>query len=78
MFDYQGCKCPVCQQPFAESDDIVVCPDCGAPYHRSCYQKNAGCQYAGRPAPSFEWKPAPGECPAVVAPQAPGAAPDTP
>ena len=24
MFDYQGCKCPVCQQPFAESDDIVA------------------------------------------------------
>ena len=78
MFDYQGCKCPVCQQPFAESDDIVVCPDCGAPYHRSCYQKNAGCLFADRHAPGFEWKPAPGECPAAEAPQAPGAAPDTP
>ena len=78
MFDYQGCKCPVCQQPFAESDDIVVCPDCGAPYHRGCYQKNAGCLFAGRHAPGFEWKPAPGECPAAEAPQAPGAAPDTP
>lgn len=78
MFDYQGCKCPVCQQPFAESDDIVVCPDCGAPYHRDCYQKNAGCLFADRHAPGFEWKPAPGECPAAEASQAPGAAPDTP
>lgn len=77
MFDYQGCKCPVCQQPFTESDDIVVCPDCGAPYHRDCYQKNAGCLFADRHAPGFEWKPAPGECPAAE-PQAPGAAPDTP
>lgn len=61
MFDYQGCKCPVCQQPFAESDDIVVCPDCGAPYHRDCYQKNAGCLFAARHAPGFEWRPAPGD-----------------
>ena len=36
MSNYTGCKCPVCQQPFTETDDIVVCPECGAPYHRAC------------------------------------------
>ena len=24
MADYSGCKCPVCQQPFAEGDDVVA------------------------------------------------------
>lgn len=63
MADYTGCKCPVCQQPFSDGDDVVVCPECGAPYHRACYQKNAGCLFADRHAPGFEWKPAPGEMP---------------
>lgn len=63
MADYTGCKCPVCQQPFTEKDDVVVCPECGAPYHRDCYQKNAGCLFADRHGADFEWKPAPGEMP---------------
>ena len=63
MADYTGCKCPVCQQPFSDGDDVVVCPECGAPYHRACYRKNAGCLFADRHAPGFEWKPAPGEMP---------------
>lgn len=24
--DYKGIKCPVCDKPFTENDDIVVCP----------------------------------------------------
>lgn len=63
MADYTGCKCPVCQQPFDAGDDVVVCPECGAPYHRACYQKNAGCLFADRHGAGFEWKPAPGEMP---------------
>ena len=63
MADYSGCKCPVCQQPFAEGDDVVVCPECGAPYHRACYSKSAGCLFADRHGAGFEWKPAPGEMP---------------
>ena len=27
MADYTGCKCPVCQQPFSDGDDVVVCPE---------------------------------------------------
>ena len=59
MSNYIGCKCPVCQQPFTETDDIVVCPECGAPYHRACYQKQGGCVYASKHGTSFEWKPDP-------------------
>lgn len=59
MSNYTGCKCPVCQQPFTEHDDIVVCPECGAPYHRACYQKQGGCVYESKHGTGFEWKPDP-------------------
>lgn len=40
---FVGINCPVCSEKFSEDDDIVVCPKCGAPYHRECYQKNGKC-----------------------------------
>lgn len=43
MLDYTGIKCPVCEKPFQPGDDIVVCPQCGAPYHRECYEKEGKC-----------------------------------
>ncbi len=43
MADYKGSKCISCGERFAEDDDIVVCPDCGTPYHRSCYEKEGKC-----------------------------------
>lgn len=43
MGKYTGCQCVVCQKLFENNDDIVVCPDCGTPYHRSCYQSAGHC-----------------------------------
>ena len=40
---YTGLKCRVCDKPFSEEDDIVVCPDCGTPYHRFCYKEKGEC-----------------------------------
>ena len=40
---YTGLKCKVCDKSFVEEDDIVVCPDCGTPYHRSCYKEKGEC-----------------------------------
>lgn len=40
---YTGLKCLSCGEVFKEDDDIVVCPDCGTPYHRACYKKNGKC-----------------------------------
>lgn len=41
--NYKGVSCPVCGQEFKEGDDIVVCPECGAPHHRSCYKQLGHC-----------------------------------
>ena len=45
------------QGPDRLRDDIVVCPDCGAPYHRACYEKQGGCVYADKHGTGFEWTP---------------------
>ena len=41
--DYIGNKCPVCQKYFHADDDIVVCPECGTPHHRECYEQTGHC-----------------------------------
>ncbi len=43
MPKYTGSQCMVCQNLFRPDDDIVVCPDCGTPYHRSCYAAKGAC-----------------------------------
>ena len=68
MQNYEGCSCPVCKKPFLPSDDIVVCPECGAPYHRACYQLKGACVFEEMHGPGFEWKrpasaPKLGKCP---------------
>lgn len=43
MSKYTGSQCIICQKLFEEGDDVVVCPDCGTPYHRSCYAAKGRC-----------------------------------
>lgn len=43
MFDYTGYDCKSCGKSFTADDDIVVCPECGTPYHRDCYKKEGKC-----------------------------------
>lgn len=57
MARYTGNHCPVCEQAFTDEDDIVVCPDCGTPYHRACWQKVGVCMHQSEHAAGFEWKP---------------------
>lgn len=57
MARYTGNHCPVCEQAFTDDDDIVVCPDCGTPYHRACWQKVGVCVHQSEHAAGFEWKP---------------------
>lgn len=59
MIDYIGIKCPVCEKPFTADDDIVVCPECGAPYHRACYEEAGACIFAEQlHAAGKTWAPA--------------------
>lgn len=53
---YSGAKCPVCEKEFTEDDDIVVCPECGTPHHRECYQSVGGCANAERHAENWKWE----------------------
>ena len=57
MADYKGNTCPVCHEKFKEGDDIVVCPDCGTPYHRACWAKNGACVHETEHAAGFTWVP---------------------
>lgn len=43
MANYTGSKCEYCKKIFTDSDDIVVCPECGTPYHRECYLEAGEC-----------------------------------
>ena len=43
MLEYQGEPCIICGKTFTEDDDIVVCPECGTPYHRTCWKEQGGC-----------------------------------
>ncbi len=43
MAKFTGSECLVCKEKFIDSDDIVVCPQCGTPYHRECYAKEGSC-----------------------------------
>ena len=56
---YIGNTCPVCGEKFKDGDDAVLCPDCGTPYHRECWQKPGGCLHQAEHAAGFEWQPEP-------------------
>lgn len=56
MPKYYGCPCEGCGKPLTLRDDIVVCPDCGAPYHRDCYEKLGRCVHSAAHAAGYEWK----------------------
>lgn len=39
----EGKQCQVCKAYLFDDDDVVFCPDCGAPYHRDCYNQIGHC-----------------------------------
>lgn len=43
MADYKKCVCIACRNEFEPDDDIVVCPECGTPYHRDCWNEYGKC-----------------------------------
>lgn len=57
MMDWKGHKCVSCHKTFAEGDDIVICPECGAPYHRACYAAEGRCVFSAKHGGEFEYLP---------------------
>ena len=53
--DFTQYTCPVCNNRFQNGDDIVVCPECGAPHHRDCYEKENRCFYQDRHKEHFSF-----------------------
>lgn len=55
VFYYEGLSCPVCAKPFAEGDDIVVCPQCGLPHHRACWTDIGRCYEEDKHGTPQQW-----------------------
>ncbi len=55
MFFYEGYSCPVCGKVFTESDDVVVCPACGAPHHRECWKQEGHCHFEETHGTPQQW-----------------------
>lgn len=53
---YTGEKCICCGNIFADTDDVVVCPECATPQHRECYRMNGECVNQVRHGADFKWK----------------------
>ena len=57
MIKYAGTKCIVCDEKFKDGDDVVVCPQCGTPYHRACYKKEGKCINTSLHENGGAWRP---------------------
>ena len=53
--DFFKYKCPVCDEQFKKGDDIVVCPECGTPHHRECYDEKGKCFYDDKHSEDFSF-----------------------
>ncbi len=53
--DYKGHVCPVCNKAFEKGDDVVVCPDCGTPHHRECYEGIGHCYNLNRHREKYDY-----------------------
>lgn len=54
--NYYNQKCPHCKKVFTKDDDIVVCPICGTPQHRECYEEDNKCVNFSKHTQSYVWK----------------------
>ena len=52
---FAGKECVYCHKTFKDGDDVVVCPICGAPHHRECYNKEHKCALENLHGTDEEW-----------------------
>ncbi len=53
---YLNMPCAYCGNCFSETDDVVVCPVCGTPHHRACWQEHGCCANTQQHESGFVWK----------------------
>ena len=69
---YINIPCTACGKTFEETDDVVVCPECGAPHHRACWTQDGRCAKDDAHAKGFVWRaPEPEKPPALPEEPAP-------
>lgn len=52
---FENKSCPVCDKEFIDGDDIVVCPECGTPHHRECYNLIGHCVNKGLHKANYDY-----------------------
>ena len=52
---YLNQKCSHCEKIFTKDDDVVVCPICGTPQHRECYEENNKCINHNKHKDGYVW-----------------------
>lgn len=57
MGRYESENCPICNKPLENGQEIVVCPQCGAPYHKNCYLQSGHCIFTQLHESGQDWKP---------------------
>jgi len=53
--NFIGQDCPVCNKTFEKDSEIVVCPECGTPHHRHCYNDTGKCFFTDKHG-TFTWE----------------------
>lgn len=53
--EFKNEKCAACGMKFFDDENIVVCPECGTPYHRECWERIGNCIHSAEHG-SYEWK----------------------
>lgn len=53
---YKDVRCVFCDLTFTDTDDVVVCPKCGAPHHRDCWKTAGKCACSDKHAEGFVWE----------------------
>ena len=52
---YKDIECSICSKKFDDNSDVVVCPVCGAPYHRACWLEHGCCIHEKEHADGYRW-----------------------
>ena len=55
MNRFENKLCPFCRARFTDKADVVVCPICGTPHHRVCYEIRGKCGLENLHESGFVW-----------------------